>query len=42
MHHAFLYIYLLLLHDYSVKVPYFTFFPGFNTRQQLSFSFLEL
>ena len=23
VHHAFLYIYLLSLHDYNVKVPYF-------------------
>ena len=28
VHHAFLYIYLLLLHDYNVKVPKFAFCQG--------------
>ena len=43
VHHAFLRISFLLLHDYNVKMPNFTFWRGReNTRQRLSYSFLEL
>ena len=43
VHHAFLCISFLLLHDYNVKMPNFTFWRGReNTRQRLSYSFLEL
>ena len=31
VHHAFLYISLLLLHDYDVKMPSFTFYGGRKT-----------
>ena len=39
---AFLYISLLSLHDYNVRVPNFTFCRGCERRQGLSFSFPEL
>ena len=44
MHHAFLYISLLPLHDYDVKMPNFTFYyiEDVNTRQQFPFSSPEL
>ena len=42
VHHAFLYISLLSLHDHNVKFPNFTFAEDGNKRQQFSFSFLEL
>ena len=37
--YPFLYISWPSLHDYNVKMPYFTFFRGRERRQQLSFSF---
>ena len=40
--HAFLYISLLSLHDYNLKVLISHFVEDGNTRQQLSFSFPEL
>ena len=43
VHHAFLCISFPSLHDYNVKMPNFTFWRGReNTRQRLSYSFLEL
>ena len=36
VHHAFLYISLLLLHDYNVKMPSFTFYGG---RKQVTTNF---
>ena len=43
VHHAFLYISLVLLHDYVVKTPNsLRFVEDVNTKQGLSFSFPEL
>ena len=44
VHHAFLYISLLSLHDYDVKMPDFTFYyiEDVNTQQQFPFSSPEL
>ena len=40
VHHAFLYIFLPLLHDYDVKMPIFTFYGGRKqATTKLSFSF---
>ena len=36
VHHAFLYLYLLSLHDYEVKKPIFTFYGG---RKQATMNF---
>ena len=43
MHHAFLYISLLLLHDYNLKMLSFTFYGGRKTSDdKLFFLFLNL
>ena len=42
VHHASLYISLPLVHDYDVKMPYFTLAKNVNKRQRLSFYFPEL
>ena len=40
VHHAFLYIFLPLLHDYDVKMPIFTFYGGRKqATTKFSFSF---
>ena len=40
MHHTFLYIFLLLLHDYDMKMPSFTFYGGRKeATTKFSFSF---
>lgn len=41
-HHAFLYIYLLSLHDYDVKVPYFNDLLRSKTQDNDFLSFPEL
>ena len=40
MHHAFLYIFLLSLHDYDAKLPNFTFFRGREHKTMSFFKFL--
>ena len=39
VHHAFLYISLLSLHDYDMKMPYFTLYGG---RKQATTNFFSL
>ena len=39
MHHAFLYISLPSLHDYNVRVPNFTFCPGYEQKTTTFFIF---
>ena len=39
MHHAFLYISLLSLHDYDVKLPIFTFCGGREHKTAIFFFF---
>ena len=42
MCHAFLHMYLLLLHDYDVKMPNFTFYGGRPKQVTTKFSFHSL